>query len=120
MKIQFDRSSVCMGDDITSHEETLEADGGMMLSRFIKSVISKNLALIYGGESTWVLRTKTEQKMYKDVAVIAQQWAEPKLLSHDKRISELAEGNEVPELFALYRAQEDPDTVYESLLNNKQ
>jgi hypothetical protein len=117
--IRFDRSSVCMGDDCVNHSEEIEIDGNTVLSMFIKCYISKRLAFISGGKATWVLRVKDTNMTYKNIAVMAQQWSDAKLLVHDYRLKELAANNEVLELFALYRQQEDPDAVYSQLVTHK-
>lgn len=119
MLIRFDRSSVCMGDDCVNHSEEIEIDGNTVLSMFIKCYISKRLAFISGGKATWVLRVKDTNMTYKNIAVMAQQWSDAKLLVHDYRLKELAANNEVLELFALYRQQEDPDAVYSQLVTHK-
>lgn len=118
--IHFDRDSVCMGDDCESHKETFEIDGNILLSLFTKSHILKRLALVSGGKATWVLRLKTNHITYKDIAVIAQQWKASKLLVQDCRLKGLVANNEFVEIHALYRCQEDPNTVFKKLATNRE
>jgi len=118
LKIIFDRSNVCMGDDCQSHKEELETEGEILLSSFIELYILKRLALISGGKATWILRAKTDNETYRDIAVMAQQWKDAKLLINDCKLIDLFNTEKVVDLFALYQLQEDPITTYNKLLSN--
>lgn len=57
LEIILDRDSVCMGDDMDSHEKTIKITRPMKLSDFIDMVINlRYLPYIYGGKATWVMR----------------------------------------------------------------
>ena len=61
IRVKFDRDSVCMGDDIESHEIYLDVDEKMTIDDFIKYLYSKSenvIARISGGKATWILQLK--------------------------------------------------------------
>ncbi len=113
MKIRINRDSVCAGDDCISHEKEFEIKDDMTLSEFLE--IQKDvfpLASISGGKATWVLKGETY------LAVLAQQWSEPKyaadalsLIKDNLNKSDKYRG----ELHFHYYAQDNPIKVYNKI-----
>lgn len=69
------------------------------------------LATIRGGKATWILEARGEA-----LAVVAQQWAEPRFLVDPARpITEFASETGEPSLMFRYYRQRDPDDVFEEL-----
>ena len=106
MSIKVERDSVCAGDDGDApHTQTFELNDGTTLEDTLKHIIgSRYLASIQGGKATWIVHGKMP------LAVVAQQWLEPKFLVDPLQ--------EIPdrELFFEYCQQKDPDEVYEKSL----
>ena len=60
IKIKFNRDSVCLDDDINSHETSFDVDEKMTIDDFIGLLYSKsNIARIAGGEATWILQLRS-------------------------------------------------------------
>jgi hypothetical protein len=73
------RDSVCAGDDCDAPHELALAVGADSLGSFIKRLLAADyLPSISGGNATWIL--KTERHTDRALAVIAQQWAEPRFV----------------------------------------
>jgi hypothetical protein len=112
MKIKLTRDSVAAGDDVDApHLKEFEVSGNLTTSSILQQILSMNyLANISGGNATWSLAST------KPLALIAQQWPEPKLLAWTNPIlSELSNGNEELSLRFNYHAQSDPEVVYKVL-----
>lgn len=109
MLINVDRSSVAMGDDLRSHAVTMDLPERTSLGEVVASLRMKGyLPKIQGGRATWVLEIGDEA-----VALIAQQWPEPKfVVSQRKTIGSYGEG---VTLRFVYRAQIDPDDLFDTL-----
>ncbi|MCD0443961.1 hypothetical protein LO763_10030 [Glycomyces sp. A-F 0318] len=109
MIINVDRSSVAMGDDIRPHAETVDLPESSTIAEAVAYLRQrKYLAPIAGGRATWVLEVNG-----RPAAVIAQQWAEPKF-AVDPSDTLGSFGGEVSLMFR-YRAQIDPDDLYDTL-----
>lgn len=112
MKVILTRDSVCAGDDIDApHKNEIEVHESVSISEFAQEISNMGyLANISGGKATWSLAASSA------LAVIAQQWAEPKLIAWtNPTLGELAAGNPELKLHCSYYAQENPDTTYEIL-----
>lgn len=109
MKILLTRESVAMGDDDDAphHREIAIADG-TDLQAVVKAILhSRYLAAIGGGKATWTVVS------HIPVAIVAQQWAEPKMLMPIPSLSSLNFSDNVLSIHFNYRTQQDPDVVYE-------
>jgi hypothetical protein len=102
-----------MADDVDApHDDSIEV-ADSTVSMIAHSIVSNQyLAKIAGGKATWILRTKVNGE---PLAVIAQQWASPRLL-------DAAPKNAVPnrqtgklQVYVEYYCQADPNLVYAAL-----
>ncbi|WP_125921743.1 hypothetical protein [Hymenobacter lapidarius] len=109
MKILLTRESVAMGDDADAphHREILVADDAD-LSAIINVILQSNyLASIAGGRATWTVVSRIP------IAIVAQQWAEPKMMAPIPSLSSLNFSNNALSLHFDYRTQQNPESVYE-------
>ena len=76
MKIHLTRDSVCAGDDVDApHTRTMSFADEMPLDSVVDEISrSGYLASIVGGKATWSVVAG------QPIAVIAQQWSQPKFL----------------------------------------
>ncbi len=107
MKVYTSRTGVCAADDADApHGQhfTFPSDTPMedVLSSIQRSGYLPNIA---GGHATWSVASNVP------IAVLAQEWSEPKMLFHAPQQLDLAEGT--LRLHFNYHAQHDPQTVYE-------
>ena len=108
MKILLTRESVAMGDDADAphHREMTVADD-TSLQAIIKVILqSRYLATIGGGKATWTVMSRIP------IAIVAQQWAEPKILRPVASLYSLNFSDNVLFMHFDYRIQQDPDLVY--------
>jgi hypothetical protein len=106
MKVYFTRDSVSAADDLHApHAHNLK------LPDDVRDVVNAAvLPRIDGGQATWCISSGLP------LAVIAQQWDEPRLLSFiPYKISELDMSGPKVKLHFTYFAQQDPEIVYEIL-----
>jgi hypothetical protein len=108
MKISLTRSSVCAADDLEPpHQRELKLPDSDSLEQILIAVIKSNyLPKISGGYATWSVTSAIP------VAVIAQQWTEPRmlfLLPKDLKNLDREEG--ILKLHFNYHAQLDPEIV---------
>ncbi len=111
--LHLTRDSVAMADDMDAphlKKVTLPAD---ITAEGIAMWIVENRYLpqnIQGGKATWSLVSK------RPIAVLAQQWDKPKMLSRcPDSLEELDFQDGVLRAQVNYHAQQDPDLVYEEL-----
>ncbi|WP_053170877.1 hypothetical protein [Streptomyces sp. SBT349] len=107
----MDRDSVAMGDDVLPHAETIEMPPETSLADVVAHLRERHyLATIAGGRATWILVAD------RPLAVVAQQWNEPRFLVDASRpISSFGvEGRGVSLMFRYWK-QHDPDAVLEEL-----
>lgn len=116
----FERQSVAMGDDAWSpHTWTFQIDTLTTLGELADIAVEGHyLASIAGGKASWVLHTA---RGGRPLAVVAQQWSAPRWLADPAayaiRIGDIyVADREEAHLYFEYRAQTDPDTLFESLL----
>lgn len=118
IEIVIDRDSVCMADDIDSHEKTIELNQSLELSDFIEKIINlRYLPYISGGKATWVLEHKN-----RPLAVIGLMDYGPKfinvktkLLVNNLELTELLKDDLEKKVGFGYYAQEDYNRVYKKL-----
>ncbi|NUM33324.1 MAG: hypothetical protein HUU50_02170 [Candidatus Brocadiae bacterium] len=79
------RRSVCAGDDCDApHEKIFTMEDCCDLLSFTKQILQKYpLPTISGGKATWMLYTRQNP-----IAVIAQQWPEPKIIASDSLLQD--------------------------------
>jgi len=92
-------------DFSVTEEETVECVAGRLIA-------ASYLPSISGGKATWILETNSAP-----LAVIAQQWPQPRfLVEPGRRIgADVGSGD----LYFRYWCQVDPDLVYECLRDGK-
>ena len=109
MKILLTRESVAMGDDADApHYREMTVADCTSLQAIIKVILqSRYLATIGGGRATWTVLSRIP------IAIVAQQWAEPKMLVPVPSLSSLNFSDNVLSVHFDYRVQQDPNLVYE-------
>ena len=106
MKVHLTRDSVANGDDAYPKELIVSNDAG--LAEILRVVSHSNfLASISGGKATWTIVSRIP------IAVVAQQWEEPKMLMPVPSLSSLNFSGNVLSMHFEYRVQQDPNLVYE-------
>jgi|WetSurMetagenome_2_1015567.scaffolds.fasta_scaffold1621938_1 hypothetical protein len=111
-KIILTRDSVCAGDDVDApHETSILIDENWKIKRILEEVLNNHyLATIEGGKATWSVACENP------IAIIAQQWKEPKLICMSDFPFQGTRGfKEIETLHFNYHAQDDPDTVHHVL-----
>ncbi|MFG2245755.1 hypothetical protein [Spirillospora sp. NPDC048823] len=106
----MDRGSVAMGDDALPHAETIDLPPETSLSDVVAYLLDRHfLASIASGEATWILVADSP------LAVVAQQWDEPRYLVDSSRpINSFGADGRVSLMFRYWK-QHDPDHVFEEL-----
>ena len=118
IEIIIDRDSVCMADDMDSHEKTFLINRQLKLSDFIEEIInSRYLPYIFGGKATWVIKHKN-----KPLAVIGLIDYGPevsnfntKLFVNNLELLKLLNDDYKKKIGFSYYAQEDYNNVYKKL-----
>jgi hypothetical protein len=114
LSVDVDRDSVCAGDDSISHQSKISiAASASVLELLVAAQRVCPLASIIGGRATWLI--KVGRPGGKRIGVIAQQWAQPKLvLAEDTPLAQLFRGTAASLKFQ-YWCQADPDAVFEAV-----
>jgi len=74
------------------------------------------LALIAGGEATWLIDIVGQQG---SIGVMAQQWSAPRLIvPPETSAQDLFKGSEKPSVHFRYWGQSNPDEVFEAVRTN--
>jgi hypothetical protein len=111
MKLLLTRNSVCMGDDVESHDARYDTDAETLeeIIQWIHN--SRYLPTIGGGCATWSAVSNLP------LAVFAQQWSSPKLLLLNPSwyLKKLQYEGEFLKVHLNYHAQIDPNVVVEVL-----
>ena len=109
MKVYVTRSSVAAGDDGDApHARTFEFPDRTTLEAILAGIVtSKYLASIQGGMASWSVMSNIP------VAVIAQQWTEPRMLGSIPEVRDRALDREggMLRLQFNYHGQIDPEVV---------
>jgi hypothetical protein len=106
------RDSVAAGDDIDApHKKTMVISNTSNVEEIIIAVVNSHyLASISGGYATWSAISNIP------VAVVAQEWDKPKMLSAiPVKLSSLDVVDNAIRLHFCYHAQKNPDDVFEVL-----
>ena len=115
--ITADRDSVCAGDDIESHDLPFTAPPHAPVSELIRLATNAcGLPGISGDKATWIV--KAGGRDGKPIAVVAQQWGEPRLLVPGTTTVQSIFGEHKLILFFMYWCQANPDTVSNALMSN--
>jgi len=112
MKAYFTRDSVCADDDGDApHPREADLPDGLTLHQLVCAVVvAADLPSITGGRATWCVSSALP------LAVIAQQWPEPRFLAFiPPKLSELDVSSQTIRLHFTYFDQQDPDAVYDVL-----
>lgn len=113
MKILVTRDSVAAGDDIHApHAMTMKGPSEVSVMAAIDAVLAGGyLPRIAGGRATWSVASNML------LAVVAQQWREPKILGAvvEDSYEGLDSAGGALRLHFSYHAQQDPDVVFEVL-----
>lgn len=113
MKLHLTRDSVAAGDDGDApHHRDITLPDGIGMPAVVAAIAgARYLPSIQGGQATWSLTSR------RPVAVLAQQWREPKMLflldPDDLQQFDFANGT--LRVHATYHTQIDPDLVYRVL-----
>ena len=116
MKVLLTRDSVAMGDDLDApHAQQRTFPDGLALREVVGAIVDGGyLARIAGGRATWVLRAGDAAVA---VAVVAQQWGEPRLLTDSQQAAGAFAGPDgTVRLHFGYLAQQDPEAVHAGLV----
>jgi len=105
------RDSVCAGDDCNAPHELAWPNPEVPLGQLAAELICRHyLASIAGGQATWILHG------LRPLAVLAQQWSEPRfLVDASTPVSAYLKRETPPHLNLEYRCQVDPDAVFNCL-----
>ena len=110
MKIYATRDSVAAADDLHApHGHKLSLGSDVQLKEALQFIQSKYLPNVQGGLASWSVTSNIP------VAVLAQQWREPKILLWPPDEKKLDSVNGVLHLHFNYHDQLDPEVVYEVL-----
>ena len=112
-----DRDSVCAGDDIESHDRPCTAPLYASVPELIR--LARNACgfpSISGGKATWIVKAGGSDG--KPIAVVAQQWKEPRLLVPGTTNVQSTFGEHKLILFFRYWCQANPNTVFNALLSD--
>jgi hypothetical protein len=112
MKAYITRDSVCAADDVDApNARELTVPDGLPVDELVRQVIRlAGLPPVAGGKATWCISS------IEPLAVIAQQWSEPRLLTFippERSRLDIADG--VFRSHISYFAQQDPEVVFEVL-----
>jgi hypothetical protein len=115
--LKVDRDSVHAGDDMSSHQISIDIDENMNMEELL-NLASKKCVLptIYGGKATWFAYLESEPKIF--LGVLAQQWKSPKFLVNSTTTVEEICTKEPAKLIFRYWCQADPELVFKALINN--
>ncbi|MFA5928172.1 MAG: hypothetical protein WC838_02585 [Candidatus Margulisiibacteriota bacterium] len=112
--IELRRDSVCAGDDVDGdHLTTLDISADETINSLTRKILDmKYLPTISGGKATWVVRMND-----KKIAVLAEQWNEPKFIIDDTlRLADLVSVDKVSRIDLDYCQQADPAHTYNEMI----
>ncbi|GAB3366930.1 hypothetical protein GCM10027431_09690 [Lysobacter rhizosphaerae] len=111
MKVYVSRGSVAAGDDISApNSDLISVPDGTPLEQIIGGIAKSGyLPTITSGQASWSVTSNIP------VAIVAQQWAEPRMFFLLHGINDLDSRDGVLRLYFNYHAQVDPETAYKML-----
>ena len=108
-KLILTRDSVGAGDDISAPHtkiQSLNIEKGII--SLMKEAKEKYLpSNIQGGKATWLAQCNK-----KSIAIIAQEWSEPRIIDKNIKIENLLNDNGDLLIFFIYLSQDDPENAY--------
>ena len=104
--IKINRESVCMGDDIESHEKEITVYSSISLKEFISKLQEKYIPSVAGSIAIWLLKIND-----KNICLFNQ--SGNSILRLDKEDKIIDNGNIV--VFLKYYAQKDINELYNIL-----
>ena len=109
-----DRDSVSAEDDCQSHDAHFSTCRTTSVVEFLREARRASpLANIVGGQATWLIDTQGSGEGC--IGVVAQQWAEPRLLIPEDTTVEDLYAARSPTVFFRYWCQASPEGVFEAL-----
>lgn len=118
MRLDVDRDSVAAGDDCESHRAECVVDAACTVVELIAAARRAcPLAGIQGGKATWIVDVGGAVR--EAIAVVAEQWREPKLLVAPTITATELFATRTPALFFRYWCQADPDAVFAALRDGR-
>jgi len=116
----IDRDSVHPGDDCEPHHVSITVDESMAIEKLLVEARTEcTLPIIHGGKATWFACANTEPERY--LAVIAQQWKSPKLLTKpSETVGSIFSNSHASKVTFRYWCQSDPNEVYLALSTNSE
>ncbi|MET9399815.1 hypothetical protein [Kitasatospora sp. NPDC002965] len=112
--VRLTRDSVAMGDDTDAPHaaELALREGATVHEAGVALLAARYPASVSGGRATWVLTVDGGAPL----AVLAQQWAEPRALpGADGPLARFASADGAVRLHLVYRTQRDPDAEWSRL-----
>ena len=114
-QILVTRDSVCMADDCSAPNlkkwpASQAVSVKQVMQKLKRDYLPRN---IQGGEATWVVMANRTP-----LAVIAQQWREPKIIDQNVSIDSIKDERGNLKLHVEYRAQDDPEEVFKEFQRN--
>ena len=108
MRLYITRDSVAAGDDVDAPHLRTGAFAGSDISQIVSACLAISpLPSIAGGDATWAISSGLP------LAVIAQQWPKPKMLSQfPPKLDRLDFDGDLLRLHFTYFAQQSPDDVF--------
>ncbi len=104
--IKINRESVCMGDDIESHEKEITVSASISLKEFISKLQEKYIPSVAGSIAIWLLKIND-----KNICLFNQSGTSILRLDNEDKI--IDNGNIV--VFLKYYAQKDINELYNIL-----
>lgn len=104
--IKINRESVCMGDDIESHEKEITVSASISLKEFISKLQKKYIPSVAGSIAIWLLKIND-----KNICLFNQSGNSILRLDNEDKI--IDNGNIV--VFLKYYAQKDINELYNIL-----
>ncbi|WP_338513475.1 hypothetical protein VRC24_17505 [Pseudomonas poae] len=108
LAIAIDRDSFHAGDDLSSHASSIKLDPAATLRALFEVIQNMHyLPCINGDNATWIVCASGKQ-----IGVLAQQWAAPKLVIPFERLVKQVFGEHELRLSFKYLGQTDPYVVF--------
>lgn len=102
-----------MADDMDAPHEVYVETTDAQVSTVAENIVAMEyLPCISGGKATWILRTDPNGDA---LAVIAQQWSQPKLLSFTQQQLTPIQAAECLQVYVEYYCQVEPELVFDAL-----
>jgi hypothetical protein len=109
VRLHLSRDSVAAGDDVESHDETVEVDERRNLATFIQLTVRDGyLPTVLGGMASWVAMAG---RSGKPLAIVAAQWKVPQLVvDFGTEVGSIGDS-----LHFRYVSQRDPQDVFDEM-----